>query len=71
VLGLWEKQAGLRVESESAPTPRSALAGNDVLVGRLRAGIGEPRALAFVVALDDLRRGAALAAVEAAEALFR
>jgi aspartate-semialdehyde dehydrogenase len=56
---------------DELPTPRSAAGGDRVQVGRLRA-VPAPRAgLAFVLAQDDLRRGAAVAAVEAAEALVR
>ena len=56
--------------SKQYPTPRGALAEADlVAVGRIRRGGAESNGLAFVVALDDLRRGAALGAVLAAEAL--
>ena len=49
------------------PTPRAALGHDDVAIGRLRVS-GER--VAFVLALNDLRLGAALGAVGAAEALF-
>ena len=48
------------------PTPRAALGHDDVAVGRLRASGAR---VAFVLALNDLRLGAALGVVGAAEAL--
>jgi aspartate-semialdehyde dehydrogenase len=67
---LWRDTPALRLLDDSAlPTPRSALAHDDIEVGRIRTDSIEPL-LAFVVALDTLRRGAALAAVEAAELLL-
>ncbi|HKC50782.1 MAG TPA: Asd/ArgC dimerization domain-containing protein [Myxococcota bacterium] len=49
------------------PTPRAALGHDDVAVGRLRASGSR---VAFVLALNDLRLGAALGVVGAAEALL-
>ena len=46
----------------------ASLGHDDVAVGRLRAAGAR---LAFVLALNDLRLGAALGVVAAAEALFR
>lgn len=69
-LELWREAASLRLLSPTElPTPRSALAHDDVAVGRVRVDPDEP-ALAFVAALDTLRRGAAVSAVEAAELLL-
>jgi len=66
---LWGAVEGLRVIADpELPSPRRALAESNVVVGRVRA-CPEERTLAFVIALDDLRRGAALGAVLAAEAL--
>jgi aspartate-semialdehyde dehydrogenase len=51
------------------PTPRDAVGGDDVLVGRIRrdtAGTG----LAFWVVCDNLRKGAALNAIQIAELLL-
>src|SRR3954469_14371536 len=51
------------------PTPRDAVGGDDVLVGRIRrdtAGSG----LAFWVVCDNLRKGAALNAIQIAELLL-
>ncbi len=62
----WAKQPGVELVDDGLPTPRTAVGRDEVRVGRVRAGSGT---VVFVVALDNLRRGAALAAVEAAEAL--
>jgi aspartate-semialdehyde dehydrogenase len=68
---LWRKQPGLRVlEPGELPTPRAAVEAGAVLIGRVRAGREDAPALAFAVAIDDLRRGAALPAIEAAERLL-
>jgi aspartate-semialdehyde dehydrogenase len=57
------------VELAALPTPLMA-AGRDVAyVGRLRRAQGAPHALAFFVAGDNLRKGAALNVVQIAEAL--
>jgi aspartate-semialdehyde dehydrogenase len=57
------------VELAEIPTPLLA-AGRDVsYVGRLRRAQGAPHALAFFVAGDNLRKGAALNVVQIAEAL--
>ena len=54
--------------ADELPTPRAALGHDDVAVGRLRAAGAR---VAFVLALNDLRLGAALGVVGAAEALQR
>jgi aspartate-semialdehyde dehydrogenase len=57
------------VSMTKLPTPRSAVGGDDVLVGRIRrdtAGLG----LAFWVVCDNLRKGAALNAIQIAELLL-
>ena len=47
-------------------------AGRDpVLVGRARTDLADPRALTFFVASDNLRKGAALNAIQIAETLVR
>jgi aspartate-semialdehyde dehydrogenase len=65
-LRLWQESGGALevLEPGELPTPRRAVASGAALVGRVR---GAGTSLAFAVALDDLRRGAALAAVRAAE----
>jgi aspartate-semialdehyde dehydrogenase len=51
------------------PTPLAAAGGDVALVGRIRPAQGAPHALAFFVAGDNLRKGAALNVVQIAEAL--
>ena len=51
------------------PTPLMAAGGDISYVGRLRPAGGPPNALAFFVAGDNLRKGAALNVVQIAEAL--
>ncbi len=59
------------VELNVMPTPLDA-AGRDVsLVGRIRRDMGVPHGLALFVSGDNLRKGAALNAVEIAEVLVR
>src|SRR5438105_5977783 len=63
---------GLRLVDEPElgryPTPLDAAGGDDVLVGRIRQG-EDDRALALFAAGDNLRKGAALNAVQIAELL--
>jgi aspartate-semialdehyde dehydrogenase len=51
------------------PTPLDAAGLDDVLVGRVRGFPGDPNALLFFCAGDNLRKGAALNAVQIAELL--
>jgi aspartate-semialdehyde dehydrogenase len=68
---LWQKRAGVRVLDEvSLPTSRSSIGSDEIQVGRIRPGGESAPGLAFVLAIDDLRRGSALGAVEAAESLL-
>jgi aspartate-semialdehyde dehydrogenase len=57
------------VELADIPTPLMAAGGDISYVGRLRRAGGAPHALAFFVAGDNLRKGAALNVVQIAEAL--
>jgi aspartate-semialdehyde dehydrogenase len=67
---IWEKVPSIRVLPEGdLPTPRGALGHDEVAIGRVRPGSDGAPGLAFVLALDDLRRGAAIGVVEAASAL--
>src|SRR5262249_51192305 len=59
-----QKSVAVLPETE-LPTPRAALGHDDVAIGRLRVAGGRA---AFVLALNDLRLGAALGVVGAAEA---
>jgi aspartate-semialdehyde dehydrogenase len=58
------------VELAEIPTPLMAAGGDVSYVGRLRRAQGAPHALAFFVAGDNLRKGAALNVVQIAEALL-
>ena len=57
------------VRLADVPTPRDAAGADDVLVGRLRADQGVPdgRGLVLFVSGDNLRKGAALNAIQVAE----
>jgi aspartate-semialdehyde dehydrogenase len=59
---------GLRVEA--VPQPRDAIGIDDVLVGRVRADETVENGLALVLSCDNLRKGAALNAVQIAEVLL-
>ena len=66
---LLASAAGVRVV-EPYPTPRDAAGEDDVLVGRIRRDPAEPNGLALFVVADNLRKGAALNAIQIAEALL-
>jgi aspartate-semialdehyde dehydrogenase len=72
---LFAQAPGIRVVDDAAgqryPTPQLAAGGDDVLVGRVRRDLGRPGALAFFWSCDNLRKGAALNAVQVAELLTR
>lgn len=53
-----------------APTPGAAAGGDDVLVGHIRRDPTATRGLSFMVAGDNLRKGAALNALQIAELVF-
>lgn len=57
--------------SQGYPMPLDAAGGDEVLVGRVRADLGRPGALAFFWSCDNLRKGAALNAVQVAELVVR
>ena len=69
----WRAFPGLEVVDQPAaqryPTPLLAAGRDPVLVGRARTSLAAPRALEFFVASDNLRKGAALNAVQIAEHL--
>ena len=52
------------------PTPLLSAGKDPSYVGRIRADLADPRALCFFCACDNLRKGAALNAVQIAEALL-
>jgi aspartate-semialdehyde dehydrogenase len=74
-----EAAPGVRVVDEpvpgegrgEVPTPLDSAGTDDVLVGRLRAMAGDPKALLLFCAGDNLRKGAALNAVQVAELALR
>lgn len=53
------------------PMPLEATGQDDVLVGRLREDISNPKGLCLFVAGDQLRKGAALNAIQIAEIIIR
>ena len=72
---LWSAFPGIRVVDDPArgryPTPLEAAGQDEVLVGRVRRDLSQPAALEFFLASDNLRKGAALNAVQIAEWLCR
>jgi aspartate-semialdehyde dehydrogenase len=52
------------------PTPRDAAGGDDVLVGRIRRDEAADNGLALFLSSDNLRKGAALNAIQIAELLL-
>jgi aspartate-semialdehyde dehydrogenase len=58
------------VRLEHVPTPKSAAGGDEVLVGRIRRDAADPNGLALFLACDNLRKGAALNAIQIAELLL-
>jgi aspartate-semialdehyde dehydrogenase len=71
---LWAETPGMIVVDDPArslyPTPLAAAGKDDVLVGRARRDISQPRGLEFFIASDNLRKGAATNAVQIAERLL-
>jgi aspartate-semialdehyde dehydrogenase len=59
---------GLRLKD--FPTPRDALGVDDVLIGRIRTDPTAENGLVFFVVADNLRKGAALNAIQIAELLL-
>jgi aspartate-semialdehyde dehydrogenase len=72
---LWRRFPGLEVVDDPGsaryPTPLAAAGRDEVLVGRARRDLSQPNALEFFIASDNLRKGAALNAVQIAEELCR
>lgn len=58
---------GVQVWRDRVPTPLDCAGLDDVLVGRLRETLGRPGGISFWVVGDNLRKGAALNAVQIAE----
>jgi aspartate-semialdehyde dehydrogenase len=59
------------VTVEPFPTPGKAAGGDDVLVGRIRRDPAAPQSLALFLACDNLRKGAALNAIQIVELVLR
>jgi aspartate-semialdehyde dehydrogenase len=72
---LWQRFPGIEVVDDPGrnryPTPLEAEGRDEVLVGRCRRDLSQPNALEFFIASDNLRKGAALNAVQIAEELCR
>lgn len=56
-------------DDEKVPTPLDSAGVDDVLIGRVRATVGDPGGINLWVVGDNLRKGAALNAVQIAELL--
>jgi aspartate-semialdehyde dehydrogenase len=72
---LWSRAPGLTVLDDPGqlvyPLPASAQDRDDVFVGRIRQDLHNPNALLFWCVGDNLRKGAALNAVQIAEELLK
>ena len=66
-IGLIEEAPGTRVWLDMVPTPLDAAGIDDVLVGRIRRTVGTPGGISLWAVGDNLRKGAALNAVQIAE----
>jgi aspartate-semialdehyde dehydrogenase len=64
---LLEGAAGVQVWQDTPPTPLDSAGIDDVLVGRIRETVGETGGINLWVVGDNLRKGAALNAVQIAE----
>jgi aspartate-semialdehyde dehydrogenase len=58
---------GVEVWSDEVPTPLDAAGRDEVLAGRIRATVGRPGGISLWAVGDNLRKGAALNAVQIAE----
>jgi len=66
---LYADARGIRLED--VPRPRDAVGADDVLIGRVRQDETVPNGLVLFVACDNLRKGAALNAIQIAELALR
>jgi aspartate-semialdehyde dehydrogenase len=64
---LIDAAPGVQVCDDRVPTPLDSAGVDEVLVGRIRPTVGRPGGLAFWAVGDNLRKGAALNAVQIAE----
>ncbi|HEX5582481.1 aspartate-semialdehyde dehydrogenase [Gaiella sp.] len=68
---LLARSPGLRVlELPEFPTPRAAAGTDDVLVGRVRRDSASDSGIALYLSCDNLRKGAALNAIQIAESML-
>jgi aspartate-semialdehyde dehydrogenase len=58
------------VDLPEFPTPKAAAGGDEVLVGRIRSDRARENGLSLFLASDNLRKGAALNAIQIAELLL-
>lgn len=65
--GLIAAAPGVEMWTDKVPTPLDAAGIDEVLVGRMRPTLGRPGGVSFWVVGDNLRKGAALNAVQIAE----
>ena len=65
---LYDSAPGIRVRD--FPTPGEAAGTDDVLIGRIRRDPTTPNGLQLFVVADNLRKGAALNAIQIAELLL-
>jgi aspartate-semialdehyde dehydrogenase len=70
-LSLYGKAPGVRAVRDGLPTPREVAGSDDVVVGRVRLDRAFSPGLALWCVMDQLRKGAALNAVQIAERLVR
>ena len=68
-LAILARAPGIEVWEDRAPTPLDSAGRNEVLVGRVRATLGQPGGINLWTVGDNLRKGAALNAVQIAELL--
>ena len=66
-LEILRQAPGIQVWTDQVPTPLDAAGQDDVLVGRVRGTAGEPGGINLWTVGDNLRKGAALNAVQIAE----
>jgi aspartate-semialdehyde dehydrogenase len=67
---LLDEAAGVELWTDRVPTPLDSAGRDETLVGRLRETLGIPGGLNLWCVSDNLRKGAALNAVQIAELLF-
>jgi aspartate-semialdehyde dehydrogenase len=75
IVNLFREFPGIRVvddpSSEMYPMPIDSEGDDDVLVGRIRSDLSCDNSIAFWLASDNLRKGAALNAIQIAEEILR